>query len=71
MVCTNEGNADMSTSIPRLHIVSMGIDKVIPNYDALAVFQRLLARSATGQPSVSFTSQFRKARPGAEMHVIW
>jgi putative iron-sulfur cluster-binding protein len=70
VVCTNEGNADMSTSIPKLHIVSMGIDKVIPNYDALAVFQRLLARSATGQPSVSFTSQFRKARPGAEMHVI-
>ena len=70
VVCTNEGNADMSTSIPKLHIVSMGIDKIVPNYESLAVFQRLLIRSATGQPSVAFTSQFRKARPGGEMHVI-
>ena len=70
VVCTNEGNADMSTSVPKLHIVAMGIEKVIPDYDALAVFQRLLARSGTGQPSTAFTSQFRKPRPGGEMHVI-
>lgn len=70
VVCTNEGNADMSTSVPKLHIVAMGIEKVIPDYDSLAVFQRLLARSGTGQPSTAFTSQFRKARPGGEMHVI-
>ena len=57
VVCTNEGNADMSTSVPKLHIVAMGIEKVIPDYDALAVFQRLLARSGTGQPATSFTSQ--------------
>lgn len=70
VVCTNEGNADMSTSIPKLHIVSMGIEKIIPNYDSLSVFQRLLARSGTGQPSTAYTSHFRKARPGGEMHVI-
>ena len=33
VVCTNEGNADMSTAAPKLHIVAMGIDKVIPDYD--------------------------------------
>lgn len=70
VVCTNEGNADMSTSMPKLHIAAMGIEKVIPNYQSLAVFQRLLSRSATGQPTTTFTSQFRKARPGAEMHII-
>ena len=32
VVCTNEGNADMSTSLPKLHIVAMGIEKVIPDY---------------------------------------
>ena len=53
VVCTNEGNADMSTSVPKLHIVAMGIEKVIPDYDSLAVFQRLLARSGTGQPSTA------------------
>lgn len=70
VVCTNEGNADMSTSFPKLHIVAMGIEKVIPDYDSLAVFQRLLCRCGTGQPTTTFTSHFRKARPDGEMHVI-
>lgn len=71
VVCTNEGNADMSTSCPKLHIAALGLEKVIPDYDSLAVFQRLLCRSATGQPTTSYTSHFRKARPGAEpMHII-
>lgn len=70
VVCTNEGNADMSTSMPKLHIVAMGLEKVIPDYKSLAVFQRLLCRAATGQPTTSYTSHFRKARPGAEMHII-
>ena len=70
VVCTNEGNADMSTSVPKLHIVAMGLEKVIPDYASLAVFHRLLSRSGTGQPATSFTSHFRRARPGAEMHVI-
>ena len=70
VVCTNEGNADMSTSIPKLHIAAMGIEKVIPDYRSLAVFHRLLARSATGQPSTTYTSHFRKPRPGGEMHIV-
>jgi len=70
VVCTNEGNADMSTSMPKLHIAVMGLEKVVPDYRSLAVFQRLLCRSATGQPSTTYTSHFRKARPGGEMHVV-
>ncbi|MDE6561275.1 MAG: lactate utilization protein [Muribaculaceae bacterium] len=70
VVCTNEGNADMSTSIPPLHIVSMGIEKLIPDYESMAVFQRLLARNGTGQPTTVYTSHFRKPRPGSEMHII-
>jgi L-lactate dehydrogenase complex protein LldF len=70
VVCTNEGNADMGTSLPKLHLVSMGLEKVIPNLDALAVYTRLLARSATGQPSTTYTSHFRKPREGSEMHLI-
>lgn len=70
VVCTNEGNADMSTSMPKLHIVTMGIEKLVPNYESLAVFQRLLARSGTGQPTTTFTSHFRQARPGGQMHVV-
>lgn len=70
VVCTNEGNADMTTSIPPLHIVSMGIEKLIPDYDSMAVFQRLLARNGTGQATTVYTSHFRKPRPGSEMHII-
>ena len=70
VVCTNEGNADMSTSMPRLHIVAMGLEKLVPDYRSLAVFQRLLCRCGTGQPTTTFTSHFRQARPGGEMHVV-
>ena len=70
VVCTNEGNADMGTSLPNLHIVSMGLEKVIPDLQSLAVFTRLLARSATGQPVTTYTSHFRKPRKGGELHVV-
>lgn len=71
VVCTNEGNADMSTSVPKLQISAIGLEKIIPDYEALSVFVRLLARSATGQPSTVYTSHFRKARPGAKkMHIV-
>ncbi|MGI6232746.1 MAG: lactate utilization protein B [Prevotella sp.] len=70
VVCTNEGNADMSTSMPKLHIVTMGIEKLVPDYESLAVFQRLLCRCGTGQPTTTYTSHFRQARPGGEMHVV-
>lgn len=70
VVCTNEGNADMGTSLPKVHIVSMGLEKIIPNHKALSVYSRLLARSATGQPVTSYMSHFRKPREGCEMHIV-
>lgn len=70
VVCTNEGNADMGASLAPLHIVSMGMEKLVPNLDALAVFIRLLARSATGQSATTYTSHYRKPREGGEMHLV-
>jgi L-lactate dehydrogenase complex protein LldF len=70
VVCTNEGNADMGTSLAKLHIVSMGIEKLIPDLKSLGVFTRLLARSATGQPSTTYTSHYRKPKKGGEMHIV-
>ncbi len=70
VVCTNEGNADMGTSFPKVHIASMGLEKIIPNYESLGVFVRLLARSATGQPLTTYTSHYRKPAPGKEIHII-
>ena len=70
VVCTNEGNADMGASVPKLHIASMGIEKIIPRLEDLSVFTRLLARSATGQPITSYTSHFHGPIEGGEMHII-
>jgi L-lactate dehydrogenase complex protein LldF len=70
VVCTNEGNADMGTSLSNLHIVSMGIEKLIPDTKSLGVFTRLLARSATGQPSTTYTSHYRRPKDGGEMHIV-
>lgn len=70
VVCTNEGNADLGTSLPKLHIASMGMEKIIPKMEDLAVFTRLLARSATGQPITTYTSHFHGPREGGEMHIV-
>ncbi|WP_298750315.1 lactate utilization protein B [uncultured Arcobacter sp.] len=70
VVCTNEGNADMGASVPKLHIASMGIEKIIPRLKDLSVFTRLLARSATGQAITSYTSHFHGPIEGGEMHIV-
>ncbi|TKI06350.1 lactate utilization protein B [Martelella alba] len=69
-VCTNEGNADLSANVPNLHLVSIGIEKLVPGMADLAVFIRLLSRSALGSPITQYTSHFRAPRPGGEMHFI-
>jgi L-lactate dehydrogenase complex protein LldF len=51
---TNEGNGRFVTSIPPLHIALMGLEKVIPSLDDLALMLELLPRSATGQTLTSY-----------------
>ena len=70
VVCTNEGNADMGAHTADVHIACMGFEKIIPKAEHLAVFLRLLARSATGQPVTTYSSHFHKPRPGKEMHIV-
>jgi L-lactate dehydrogenase complex protein LldF len=70
VVCTNEGNADLSANTPPLHIVSIGIEKIIPRVEDLGVLLRLLARNAIGTPMTQYTSHFRAPRQGAEMHFV-
>ena len=70
IVCTNEGNADMGTSLPKLHIASMGIEKLIPRAKDLGVFLRLLARATAGQPITSYTSHFHGPIPGGQLHIV-
>jgi L-lactate dehydrogenase complex protein LldF len=53
---TNEGNGRMVTSLPRVHVVLMGIEKLIPTLADLDRFLKLLPRSATGQKLTAYTS---------------
>lgn len=70
VICTNEGNADLGVSLPNLHIACMGIEKLVPRASDLAVFLRLLARSATGQPITTYSSHFHGPREGSELHIV-
>lgn len=70
VVCTNEGNADLGVSLPPLHIACMGLEKLLPRVEDLAIFTRLLARSATGQPITTYTSHFHGPRPGGQLHIV-
>lgn len=70
VVCTNEGNADLGVHLAPVHIASIGIEKIIPRAEHLAVFLRLLARSATGQRLTVYTSHFNRPRSAAELHIV-
>lgn len=70
VVCTNEGNADMGAHAASIHIACMGFEKIIPRAVHLAVYLRLLARSATGQPITTYSSHFHKPRAGQQMHIV-
>ncbi|HBF22288.1 MAG TPA: iron-sulfur cluster-binding protein [Planctomycetes bacterium] len=56
LILENEGNARMTTTLPKIHIALMGVEKVIPRFADLAVFLRLLPRSGTGQKITTYQS---------------
>jgi L-lactate dehydrogenase complex protein LldF len=49
VLITNEGNGRLTTTCPRIHVALMGMEKVIPRWEDLPTFLKLLARAATGQ----------------------
>jgi L-lactate dehydrogenase complex protein LldF len=76
VIVTNEGNGDLTQTLPRVHIVLASLEKVVPTLEDVSVFLRLLARSATGQEmSVYTTFSTGPRRPGdldgpEEFHVV-
>jgi L-lactate dehydrogenase complex protein LldF len=73
---TNEGNGRMVTTLPRVHIALMGIERIIPTLDDLSLMLSLLPRSATGQKLSVYTSLINSPRRGddpdgpAERHIV-
>jgi len=63
----NEGNIRLSTSVPRVHVALVGIEKVLPTFDDLAGFLQLTARAATGQTVANFISLIQGPRTDSEV----
>ena len=76
VVVENEGNARLSTSVPRIHVAIMGIERIVERLEDLGVLLQVLARSATGQKLSVYTSVISgPARPGEadgpeEFHLV-
>lgn len=56
VIVTNEGNGDLTQTLPKIHIVLASLEKVVPTLDDAATIFRLLARSATGQEMSVYTT---------------
>ena len=56
IIVTNEGNGDLTQTLPRAHIVLASLEKVVPTLEDAATILRLLARSATGQEFSAYTT---------------
>jgi len=53
---TNEGNAELTTTPPRVHIVTAGIEKIVATTEHALQLTRLLVRSATGADLTQYTT---------------
>lgn len=53
---TNEGNGRLCTSVPRIHVAVMGMERLVRDREDLAVMLEVLARSATGQGLSAYTN---------------
>ena len=56
IIVTNEGNGDLTQTLPQAHIVLACIEKIVPTLEDAAQILRLLARSATGQDMSVYTT---------------
>lgn len=76
VLVTNEGNGRLTTTVPRIHVAVMGIERIVESFEDLGVLLQVLARSATGQKLSAYTSIISgPARPGEsdgpeEFHLV-
>jgi L-lactate dehydrogenase complex protein LldF len=67
---TNEGNGRMVTTLPRTHIALMGMERLVPTLDDLALMLTLLPRSATGQKLSVYTQLIHRPMDGQQRHLV-
>jgi L-lactate dehydrogenase complex protein LldF len=75
-ITENEGNARLTTSLPKVHVAIVGIEKVLPGLSDLALFLPMLATAGAGQPITGYNTLYGGPRqPGEpdgpeEFHVV-
>ena len=62
MLVTNEGNGDLCANLPRVLVICTTLDRILPRAEDATAVQRLLVRSATGQPQTCYTSFYSGPR---------
>jgi iron-sulfur cluster protein len=71
---TNEGNARLTTTLPKIHVALVGIDKLVPTLEDAAKVIRVLPKNATGQALTSYVTWIRGAVPCGdgekELHIV-
>ena len=67
VMVTNEGNGRMVSTLPRVQITLMGMERIVPSFRELDVMLNLLARSATGQRLSSYTTILTPPRQSTEL----
>lgn len=67
VVVTNEGNGDLTQTLPRIHIVLATIEKAVPSIEDALSIVRILARSATGQEITCYTTFATGARRAGDL----
>ena len=66
-ICTNEGNGRLTTTLPRVHVALMGIERIVPTLADLGIMLQVLGRSATGQKLTVYSNIITgPRRQGAE-----
>jgi L-lactate dehydrogenase complex protein LldF len=72
----NEGNGRLTSTVPRVHVVLMGMERIVETWDQLDLMLNLLARSSTGQALTTYTNIITgPRRPGEgdgpdEVHIV-
>ena len=69
-IVTNEGNGRMVTTLPPIHIAFMGMERLVRNFDDLAIMLSLLPRSATGQKLSVYTQLIHRPLENQRRHLI-
>ncbi len=68
VLVTNEGNATLTTTLPKVHVAISGIEKIVPTLEDVATLMRLLPRSATGQSISNYVDVLTGPKGSGEFH---